>query len=551
MEKFKSHFIGSLILFIVLYAFFTIYNEIHLYGLNTGTIAFITIAQKYIRGDFSNAVVGGFNPLSSWLLIPFLKVGIAPVAALSIVKLIVGLLILIGTRLLSFKFEMTDDIRNIVSLTAVPIVLQFTLTEHIPDLLVVCSIAYYLSIIFSPDYHQKAYKGVLCGVIGAVGYLGKSFMFPFFIAHFILLNVLHYFRTKEKIILRNAIFGLTLFFIISAPWIIAVSSKYHEVTFDVSGAYNNRIRGPEVPKITEYYGWEGWRNYIRGGHPVYDQGFFPPPNDTAISIWEDFTLLTPYLKPWSPFESWDSFKYQLGIVVKNIYYTIGILENYYSIFSIAIIAGYILLYLLPVRDIPQNYRHYPLVTLLLYCGGYMLFFPNVRYLWVNNILILLMGGHVLNFLFQDELFNKSRRNLLIAFFALSFVLFPVKEVLTSKNYDKEFNLLGEKMQVLNEQLSNKKIASNDKFSEIVKVLFYSNMKLNYYGQARKNISDEELQGELKKYDIDYYLVWGDPAASEVPRFISICREITGGILFKEPLNGKMSGLRIYSLKERS
>ncbi|RJO61254.1 hypothetical protein C4544_03365 [candidate division WS5 bacterium] len=549
MKRYNSYFILSLILFLVLNILLTINYQNYLYGVNTGTIAFFTIAQKYIRGDFYDAVVGGFGPLNSWLLIPFLKLGLSPMVSLSIVKLIVGLLTLIGTRSLSYKLEMTDNIRNAISFAAVPIVLQFTLTEHIPDLLIVCAVIYYLDIIFSASYPDKAYKGMLCGVAGAIGYFGKSFMFPFFISHFTMLNILHYCRAKDKKVLRNTMLGFILFFVISAPWMIALSNKYNTPTFDSSGAYNHRIRGPEIPKITEYYGWEGWRNFIRAGHPVYDQGFFPPPNDSAISIWEDFTLLTPYLNTWSPFDSWSSFKYQLGIIGKNIYYTIGIFESYFSIFSGAILIGYTLLYLIPFRlRIFKDHRLYPLLTLLLYSGGYLLVFPNVRYLWVNSLLILLMGGHILNELFNNELFNKARRNLLITFFILSFIVLPLKEAVITPNYDKDFWLLGEKLQKYNE-LTEKKIASNDKFSETLKMLFYSDLKVKYYGQAKTNISDEELQGELKKYDIDYYLVWDDSSSKEVPRFLSDSLEITGGIFFKDMLSGKISGFKIYSLNK--
>ena len=548
VKRYNPYFIVSLIIFLVLNILLTIYNQNYLYGVNTGTIAFITIAQKYLRGDFYNAVVGGFGPLNSWLLIPFLKLGLTPMVSLSIVKLIVGLLTLIGVRLLSYKFEMTDNIKNVISFTAVPIVLQFTLTEHIPDLLIVCAVIYYLDIIFSSDYPDKAYKGMLCGITGAIGYFGKAFMFPFFISHFTMLNILHYCRTKDKKVLRNTMLGFVLFFIVSAPWMIILSNKYNTIAFDVSGAYNHRISGPDVPRITEYYGWEGWRNFIRMGHPVYDQGFFPPPNDTAISIWEDFTLLTPYLKSWSPFESWYNFKYQLGIVGKNIYYTIGIFESYFSIFSSAIIVGYILLYLIPFRSlIFQDHRLYPLLTLFLYCGGYILVFPNVRYLWANNILVFLMGGHILNVLFQNELFNKARRNLMITFFVLSFILLPLKEAAMTQNYDKDFGMLGKKLQMYSE-LTGKKIASNDKFSETLKILFYSNMNVKYYGQARKNISDEDLQVELKKYGIDYYLVWGDLTTNEALRYISNSGEITGGISYKDMLSGNILGFKIYSLK---
>ncbi len=61
----------------------------------------------------------------------------------------------------------------------------------------------------------------------------------------------------------------------------------------------------------------------------------------------------------------------------------------------------------------------------------------------------------------------------------------------------------------------------------------------YFGQARENISDEELERELKKFDIDYYFFWGK--SHDIPPFLSRYREVTGG---------EMEDLRIFSLKEK-
>lgn len=545
----KKSMVLSLIVFVVLATFLSIYHHYYQYGVNTGTIAFFTIAQKYIRGDFGNAIVGGFTPLSSWLLIPFLKLGLAPVLAMRILNLIIGVFIVVGVRELSYRFEMTENIRKIIIFVSVPIVLHFILTEHIPDLLIVGTLVWYLNVVFNTDYPDNAYKGILCGTIGAFGYLGKAFMFPFFISHFLLFNILHYLRTKEKgrKVLRNAILGYVAFFIISGPWIIVLSNKYNKITFDTSGIYNHRIIGPEVPRITKFSGWEGWRNYVRMGHPVYDQGFSPPPNDTAISIWEDFASLTASLKPWSPFESLDYFKYQMISIIKNIYYTIGIFESYFSLFSIVIIIGYILLYFLPLNLILRDNRLYPLFTIILYCGGYILAYPTERYLWINNILILLMGGHFLNSLFQGSFFNNTRKNLLIIFFVLSFIVVPIKTIRMGSD-DKDLWMLGQRLKEYNSSLTSKKIASNDKFSETLLLLFYSGMDIKYYGQAKRDISAIDLQRELQKYGIDYYLVWLEPEMSKIPDFLSYYREMINREISVG--NGSLIGFKIYSLKEK-
>jgi hypothetical protein len=537
VSKFSLIFILSLITFLLLSIFLIKYKELDQYGINTNTISFISIAQKYIRGEFNNAVNGAFAPLFSWLLIPFLKLNLNPLLAVRVLNLIIGLLLLIGVRILSYRFEMKESIRDTISFIAVPIVLQDSLRDHTADLLVVCILVYYLNIIFNPDYSNKVYKGILSGLIGAIGYLSKAYVFPFFISHFLLFNGLHYFKIKEKKkkILRNAMLGMIIFFIISGPWIVILSNKYNKITLGTSGTYNHRVMGPEVPKPKgEWIGWEGWRRYIRMGHPVYDQGFFPPPNETALSAWEDFTYLIPYLKPWSPLESWDFLKHQIKLILKNIYYTIGILESSFSIFSIVIIIGYILFC---IPSFLQDDRIFPLLTIILYSGGYILLHPDERYLWIVKFLILLMGGYLLNVLFQSDFFNDTRKRILMIFFILSFIALPLNN-LRAPNFDKEmYGILSKKLEKYNSLTG--KIASNDKFSETLKLLFYSRMKMRYYGQAKKDISEDELKRELKKYDIDYYLVWEKSSVRDSPKFLSLYREIT---------RGEIPGLKIYSLK---
>ena len=51
-------------------------------------------------------------------------------------------------------------------------------------------------------------------------------------------------------------------------------------------------------------------------HPMNKFGVIKPPNDKAISGWEDPSYVK--LKSWSPFESWPSFQYQLKLIGENI-----------------------------------------------------------------------------------------------------------------------------------------------------------------------------------------------------------------------------------------
>lgn len=73
------------------------------------------------------------------------------------------------------------------------------------------------------------------------------------------------------------------------------------------------------------------------------------------------------------------------------------------------------------------------------------------------------------------------------------------------------------------------IATNDRLIDAQFLSFYLNTTSS--GQSKRDISDAELQLQLEKYRIDYYLVWGN----STPHLTSY-KEITGG---------KIRDLKIY------
>ena len=169
-----------------------------------------------------------------------------------------------------------------------------------------------------------------------------------------------------------------------------------------------------------------------------------------------------------------------------------------------------------------------------------------RYLWIVNVLLLLMGGKVLNELFQYDLFKKkSLRVILIVFFILSFGFTPLrasidtgKDNINKKMYklgtelDKHYNIRG------NIASNRQKIHTemHDSWHYTFRLAYW--LKSRYFGMPREDISDKKLLQELKQHDIDYYFFWEGSVKS--PDFLSEYREIT---------NGEMPGLKIFSLKD--
>jgi hypothetical protein len=493
---------------------------------------YVSIAEKYLSGNFRDAINGYWGPLLSWLLIPSLYFNVSDVMAINIIDLVAGNLTLIGIWLLSYKFKIEEWLRSMLILISLPVVIKFSLVQPM-DLLLVSVIVLYLVIIFKEDYPERISYGFISGVLGALAYFSKAYGLPFFVAHFFSMNLFYFLKDKTKSnrikILRNALAGFIIFFILSGIWIGLISSKYGHFTFSTMRKTNFNAPGPE-----------GMNKGLEFNVPVFYEGFFSPPNETAFVIWEDPS----YLKgnKWTPWQSWVYFKHFLKLLFKNTIECIEIYERF-SFFSITIII-FIILILVKTKELSYDkiVLLSTLFTIFLYTGGYLLFHIEERYLWIVNILLLIMGGHVVTYLIQSFFAGKIERLFLITIFAVSFIIMPFKYIVQAGgtgNIDRNMYELSKELKKYNIKgniASNRMhIPVHDAWHNTFRLAYWLDSK--YFGQARENITDNELEKELQKYGIDYYFVWN--GSDHIPEFLTHFKEITGG---------EIPELKIYSLK---
>jgi len=491
------------------------------YQINPDGISYISIAGKYLNGDFSNAVNGWWGPMISWLLMPFLLLGVEPLLAAKILNLIIGSLAILIVWKLSHQFPISSAIRKVILFSLIPVVLSFSMSDISPDLLLMCLLFAYLRIIFQPDYAATIKKGALCGVWGSFAYFAKSYAFPFFISHFFIMNVLHYFRaetkqTKKKVVC-NFLAGAVVFTLVSGVWIGLLSNKYGELTFGTVGKATYRIKAaPDAP-----------------GAGVLWLGFLEPSNPTAISAWEDASYLK--IPPYEHMDTWSFVKNQLRVTSRIIGKMANIFMDF-SPLSIAIGIAYVLFWLqrFNIKTMPAEVL-FPTITIAIFAGGYSLVRANPRYLWLICLMLMLMGGYVLARLFENNFFTKTRRTALLIIFFLSFAVPAYGGLKSYANRGKSIYSLGKALK--SRIAPNCKIASNTSWAGSLYLSYHLDCK--YYGVQEKNITKTKLKRDLEKYGIDYYLLWGG-AAPDL-RFLSNYEEITGG---------RIPGLRIYGLKER-
>lgn len=497
--------------------------ENYQYIINSDGISYINIAQKYLSGNYSEAINGYWGPLFSWLLTPFLLFGSTPLHALyasKLLSLFIGFFTIIGFKLLIERFKMKRVIKVPILISLIPIVLYFAFNLISPDLLITCILIYYFYFIFDPRYDSQLYNGFLCGFIGGLAYLSKSYALPFILAHFVLFNLIYYYksisRRKKRKILKNLFFGLTVFLIISGLWIGLISNKYGEITIGTTGVYNHNLVGPES-----------------SGHPMNYQGLIKPPYDTSISIWEDPSHLK--MESWSPIQSWSYFEYQMKIILDNII-LIFISIEFFSLLSIIIVASSIIFLFKSSDSISKDKIMYLLITILLYIGGYSLILVEIRYLWPVYILLILMSGYLLSLCYSTFKLKESMKTVIILLLVASFLITPIYGLINFFNVEENIYDISENLK--NNYGMHGNIASNSEWELTIYFVYYIGGK--YYGQT-KNASDSfGLEKELEANNIDYYMVWGNFKEYE---YLSHH--------FNEITNGTTNNLKIYSLKNNS
>ena len=216
---------------------------------------------------------------------------------------------------------------------------------------------------------------------------------------------------------------------------------------------------------------------------------------------------------------------------------IGSILTYFSFLSILIIFSYIILYLKKPRDlISQTEIIYPLIALFVSAGGYVVILVEARYIWLINILLILMGGYLLNLLFKRNFFNNQHstkiKTIILLIFAFSFIIFPMTNLIQNIHTGEDIYNIST---VLNQQGVHGNVATNDKLIDMEDLKYYVN--INLPNQSKLDINDREFQNELKNNKINYYFVWGN---NNNETLLSRYNSIN---------NGNISNLRIYIINE--
>lgn len=524
ITKFNIFFSICLVLYLVSAIYLLRYYQYD--PISRDLISIMSIAKIYASGDLSNAINGYWGPMFSWLLVPMIYLNPTPqftLFATKILAIIIGFFTLIGISLLSRRFELSLSIRSSILFASVFLVLYYVFAFNPVDLLLTCFLIYYLYIIYNPQYSLKWYHGIFCGILGSLAYLTKSFALPFFLLTFILFSLLHYLKDVKlkKNLLKNLLLGLVIFFIVSGFWSGVISEKYGYPTFGTSGKYNFEEIGPAQQGK---------------GSPIW-HGFVEPSNEKATSAWEDPTYLQ--VSSWNPLESWGSFNYELNMIKNNLIKTATFLNEFSYISLLIIVLSIIFVIWQKTNSNLKDQRIiFPLITIVLFIGLYVMIFVEFRYFFLVYFLLTLMGGYLLHLLFKKPYCTTEIKTILLVAFVASLIFTPITGLIQHEGGGNNIYWLSNAID--DEYHLERNIASNDGYIASMYMTYLWDS--HYYGTGLKNwhsVSDEELEKDFETYNIDYYLYWANSNSNS--DLMMNYREITGG---------KIKDLKIYSIKDR-
>jgi len=461
--------------------------------MNPDGISYISLAERYLAGDFAGALNGHWGPIFSWLLTPLLALRIEPLLASKVQTFATGFATLFGAWLWSSRYTQIVAVRGAVCAALAPLLLAWAATAVSPDLLIVCFLTYYAYFISDPAPSRRSTS--LAAIFGALTYFAKSYGFVFFLIHFTLVCAGRWFceeqgRRRREIIHRFGL-GLAVFLVFSLPWATALSVKYGRPTFGTAGAYNFGLVGPANGPVGSQ------------GHPMHLQGLLSPPDEHAVSAWDDPTYMR--------FPPWPSFAPSAQRISANV------IENIFVLCAVLNAASRLVWPILTAALIIPFWRGGPTSRLVLatlasgalYTAGYLPLLVEARYIWILSLLLLMIAAGLVDLVAQRFSLHTITALLIAAAIAASFIASPLASVPMPGEIERESAEIAQSLAADGIDLRQRSLASDDHWAKTLYLAYF--VRARYFGTILRG-NPAEVRRQLDLHRIDTFLVWAEQPA---------------------------------------
>lgn len=447
------------------------------YLLDSDAVAYLTIAHRVADGDFATSVNGLWSPLNSWLLVPFIKMGMDSWLAAKVLNFFFGGVVLVQAYFLFARLNFESWIRNLLSAMLVIVICFYAYYQMFGDVLQLIFALGYVHLFVQKDFVLNRKLVITAALIMGVGFYAKSYSLVFFMVHFTALCFIAWkknFALRSKV-LANYLIGILLAVLIVLPWSFQLQKKYREFS------------------LTGFAGKLNMSWYINSGKTFKDdiKLLIPPAHDDSPSFWEDPILSAGELS--TPFSSDYHFKrWVLRVGHTCLIALKSALEI--SIFYIPIIL-FLLYRLYKRKKIPAPFLSILLAVLILPLG-YLAMHIETRYIWLNAVLIMILGVYLIK---EYTVAVKPIYSIgILGGSFLLMILFIELPDMIDRN-----KLLFQQAKLFTHDNIQGKIVSNIDDEGSFWVVSYL-AGLNNYTIEKSEYSIDELAEEMNRYGVKYY-----------------------------------------------
>lgn len=326
--------------------------------LNTDAVAYLRLASYYANGQTDLMISGYWGPLLSWLIAPWLRLGVDALVAGRIVMAWSGLVFWWGCVGLFGAVGLPERGRILGTWAVVLATVYWSVRFLTPDLLVSGLTCAALATMLGGGWCANRTKAVRAGALWGVAYLAKAVALPLAVLDGAVITMLWWTRLKELgrsvedesatpevhgssasaigpdkrrpassgqarqredregqtalpagtsvghrgepwLAVRQLLLTWLVCALVAAPWIVVLSLKYQAPTFSTSAGIAHAVAGP--PDVARY-------------HPALRTLHRPPPG--RVTAWEDPDPGA--YAYWSPFAGADAFWHQVKLVARNM-----------------------------------------------------------------------------------------------------------------------------------------------------------------------------------------------------------------------------------------
>lgn len=475
------------------------------YCFDADFFSYHAVAEKWASGDFYHAINPYWSPFFSWIMVPFMWMGLPVYFVFKwiFVAFGIGSILLFHKLLLEQEVPVAARVAGTGALTAFCI--YFSLYYAMPDIMVVFFYLLYFS------WHKGLFKekrtAIITGLIGGFCFFVKAYSLPFLVLYSTVLIGAKWIidRDLSRPEIKNFGIYLITLLVVSSCWIIPLSWKYGGPTMGRSGKFNYHMKMSKPHQKQLSY--------------PYEAGLLPPPNPTAVSYWEDPSTMNGWLED----QSKSNWGIQILITAQNIF-ACGRTLQYYNpfFFFIAIILAILLLKAL-LESAMVFKREVITATLFagVYPSGYFLLFINERYHWV--LFTFLLYVCVLLFSKVIKTFNLNTWQQLVT--AIGFFLVtayaPVDRTQVvyrrlAPTYEADYKKALEIKEIIPHKA---KMAYDEDWGKGKVTAFMNNNR--FYGIFSKNQTTEQLVSKIYSYQLEYLVLYSDEVKTDLAPYIEL------------------------------